>query len=480
MHPIKYNSHKGVSLAIIGLLLISSCKKNDDLKTNDLLIYSASGSTAYNVIENTFSVARNVIQSSPNTGFPILLTRPFGSAVQVSAQIDTSLLAAYDSLYKTTSPRFPTGVFSLVNNGSITIPQGKTASSDSVTVQIADASRIDFSMNYVIPVKLISSGSGVPLSSNRQTMYMKLSFRHITTSLPTVSSNKTMSVTINRTPVGDVITPDITSFGAAMNGPLSNNLAVTVVPDNSLVAAYNSKNGTVYGILPEGSFSLVKSSVTIPATKMASTDSFQLRLTKPASYETGKTYLLPLTIKDEGPVAPDPRNNAVYIAVNVIAQNIDLANTRPQGAAIDRIGWTATASATDMGFSTANPSFTYDGNYATGWQASLFSSAITEFLVDMKASHKMNGIAISPMYWDYSGYPFVSGVTAMKIATSMDGINWTAQGNYTGTAMKGTPAAPDIRYIKFYAPVQARYFKFSITGYDNSYAPGFSEINVFE
>ncbi|SUJ26766.1 F5/8 type C domain [Sphingobacterium spiritivorum] len=67
----------------------------------------------------------------------------------------------------------------------------------------------------------------------------------------------------------------------------------------------------------------------------------------------------------------------------------------------------------------------------------------------------------------------------MRVASSNDGINWTLQGSYTGSMPYGTATNPELRNVSFYAPVQARYFRFTITGYGD-YAAGFGELNAFE
>ncbi|HVI43935.1 MAG TPA: DUF1735 domain-containing protein [Chitinophaga sp.] len=476
-----FNQRNGILCAAL-VLLLGSCKKDNDAATQNQVIYTVPGSAAYNITESRFTLSRGVILASLNTGFPVALTRAAGSGIQVSARIDTSQLAVYDSTYRTVSNRFATEAFSLQNNGHVTIAQGALQSADSVKVTVGDASKIDFTKNYVIPVTLTSSGNNVPLSSNRSVMFIRVFFTNVTASLQGAAANRTIPVVINRTPGGDVVTPAMTAFNAAVNVPGGSNLTVTIINDNALVSSFNSKNGTAYQAFPDGSFRLVKNSVTISAGKSASADSFQLQVTTPASFATGKSYLLPLKIKDEGPVAPDKDNSIVYVVLEAKQQNIDPANPNPGGTIINRGGWTATASSTEATYSKSSPAFVFDGDYATGWQADLaFGSnlPVRTFTIDMKSGHLLKGISFTPMYWSYSDQPFRSGVTVMEVFSSVDGVNWVSQGTYKGAAPSGDASSPDTRYIKFYGPVQARYLRFSMTDYED-YAPGFGELNTFE
>jgi hypothetical protein len=67
----------------------------------------------------------------------------------------------------------------------------------------------------------------------------------------------------------------------------------------------------------------------------------------------------------------------------------------------------------------------------------------------------------------------------MRVASSNDGVNWTVQGSYAGSMPAGSATAPELRNVSFYAPVQARYFRFTLTAY-GQYAGGFGELNAFE
>ena len=101
------------------------------------------------------------------------------------------------------------------------------------------------------------------------------------------------------------------------------------------------------------------------------------------------------------------------------------------------------------------------------------------FTVDMQTAKNVRGFNFTPKYWSYFGSPYISAVTEMQISSSNDGTNWTMQGSYAGTMPGGAASNPQLRNVSFYAPVQARYFRFTITQY-GQFMGGFGELNAFE
>ena len=82
---------------------------------------------------------------------------------------------------------------------------------------------------------------------------------------------------VRHTPVGDFsnLTIKIPVF---VQHPVSNATRVSVALDNSLVEAYNAKNGTKYPVLSDAALELQKSSVTLAANEYSSTDSIEAQL----------------------------------------------------------------------------------------------------------------------------------------------------------------------------------------------------------
>lgn len=477
----KYSHLQSLFSLLGGLFfLLSSCSK-EQVDTENLTIYLPAGSLNYNSGAASYVTARNNVLAGAGTAFPILLTRAVDRDVQVVATIDTTLLAAYDKTNNTVSTRFPLGAFVLENNGQVRIPTGELRSADSLRIGLGQVSGLDFSKAYIVPIRLSSTDSNLPLSTNRQVMYLRVTFNPITTQLNGTPTNRLVPLIINRTPNGDVISGNL-NLTAGLNTAFGQALTVALRDRQDLLAGYNQANQTNYVAFPANSFAFSPASVSIASGSLNATTPFALALRNTTSFVPGRSYLLPVGIVDEGPVAPHETRGLAYFSVEVQLQNIDPANPTPTGNRIDRTSWTATASSTDNDYAAAStPAMVFDNDFATGWHSALtFGTppAVT-FTVDMQNPKQVRGFTFTPRYWDYFGSRFISAPTAIRVASSSDGVNWTVQGSYTGSMPAGTAANPQLRNISFYAPVQARYFRFTLTAY-GTYAGGFGELNAFE
>ena len=91
-----------------------------------------------------------------------------------------------------------------------------------------------------------------------------------------------------------VTTPYKFPVAAAVITPVATNVDVTIALDNSLVATYNTVNKTKYAIMPEGSYSLEATSLTIPKDGIASQ---QTNLViKAGMLNLDTDYLLPVKV----------------------------------------------------------------------------------------------------------------------------------------------------------------------------------------
>ncbi|MFD1770424.1 BT_3987 domain-containing protein [Sphingobacterium suaedae] len=456
-----------------------SCSTDDMSAPQDLIIYMPAGAT-YNTADASYVTARSTVLAGAGTAFPVLLTRAFDQEVQVTATIDTSLLSAYDLANKTQSPVFPAGAFVLENNGQVRIPAGQERSVDSLRITLGEAGELDFSKQYVVPIRLASTNSSLPLSSNRQVMYLRVTFNRITTQLNGVPANRIVPIVINRTPTGDVVSGQL-NLTAGVNTAFGQALTVALRERPDLLARYNEMNQTTYAAFPANSFAVSPASVSIASGNLNAAAPFAIALQNTSAFVPGRSYLLPFGIADEGPVPPHEALGQAYVAVEVQLQNINPANPAPTGSRVGRAGWAATASSTDNSYASGAPALAFDGDAATGWHSALaFGTppAVT-FTVDMQSQKNIRGFTFTPRYWNYFSSSYISAVTGMRVASSNDGTNWTIQGSYMGSMPGGTAANPELRNVSFYAPVQARYFRFTLTAY-GQYAAGFGELNAFE
>jgi hypothetical protein len=102
-------------------------------------------------------------------------------------------------------------------------------------------------------------------------------------------------------------------------------ITVKYAQDNSLIAAYNSENGTTYTALPEGLLNMSTADLTIPQGKLASQDS--LKLSIPAEklpQLSGTGYLIPITISTvaSGKAEISTNMKTAYVIVNTLNTNL--------------------------------------------------------------------------------------------------------------------------------------------------------------
>jgi hypothetical protein len=102
------------------------------------------------------------------------------------------------------------------------------------------------------------------------------------------------STTENQTLLSFVTTPYKFPVAAAISTPTATSVDVTLTIDNNMVAAYNSAQKTTYAVLPEGSYSLEATKVTIPIDSIASN---QTNLVIKANLlATDVSYLVPVKV----------------------------------------------------------------------------------------------------------------------------------------------------------------------------------------
>jgi len=466
----------GSLVLAIALLFFYSCKKDKE-NTKEVLAYLPAGSAAFNVNSGSIAILRNTILKGINTSFPVFITRPFTTDIQVTAKIDTGLVKQYDKENSVTSLPLPADAFTLLNNGSVTIKAGEITSVDSLEVRLTDATKIKPGANtYIVPVVLTMASGNIPVSNARQIMYLKIAINNTSVSLAEVSGKNTVDILLKRTSSGTTGT-NLINLQAILNVAISQPLNVKVVENASLVAAYNTANNTAYKPFPAGAFKFAKDNATIAPETTASTDNAQVQLPDLSLFTADTDYLLAVQILDNGEANVSPSNaarNTVYIHVNTYVHNIDDAQTLLAGTLAVRTGWATTVSNTTNG--ALGPAM-IDGSNTTAWRSSNSSTAAKWLTMDMKSAQQIKGFRLVPNY-----VTVTENATTISVSTSMDGIIWKPQGEWNGTgpAAGSTAANPDLKHINFITPVQARYFRFDITKWVSGNRVGIAELNVVQ
>ena len=248
-----------------------------------------------------------------------------------------------------------------------------------------------------------------------------------------------------------------------------------VVFDPSLVAAYNEAHGTSYA-------AIAKSDVTVPSTiglKKASSsiDPVEIKAVDPSRL-TAAGAMAAIRIDLGG--NPDYRASGEsslvkYLLFKKSVTNVEEGATSVDGVVIeDRTGWVYSVEGEGTGaIGGLNNDEMFDGIQTgqLGWYTSLSGRRMVT--VDMAATHTVIGWRMGLILGD-------KGYTTRRlydVKTSVDGIVWEDQ--FVGGFDVGAPDSDLWQYVKFYAPVQCRYIRFTYSNDSSSASGNFCGSNEF-
>jgi hypothetical protein len=123
-------------------------------------------------------------------------------------------------------------------------------------------------------------------------------------------------------------TPSSFSVSATSTGKVAENITVNFAVDTSLVAAYNKKVSANYYVLPSGSYDVSATSGVIKAGENVS-DPVTVRITSTTNFVDGRTYLLPITIKNvSGSKNVLEASRTIYLKIARVIQfkSLDISN----------------------------------------------------------------------------------------------------------------------------------------------------------
>jgi len=448
-------------LSIFTILVFSfySCDKEDTSEMKDMFVYTSSGNSTYNISTGELIKTVGASELSKGLSFGLTITRPSNNDISVKAEIDTNLIGEYDRLKGTVSTRYDLTKFELTSD-EIVIPAGSIHSSGNFSI-ISNSFDIEILTPCVIPIRITALGSA-QISKSRDIMYLVITGQKIVT-----SSFATIFDRVNSSysPLSDVF-PKV-GFPINLNVGLPNAIKVSVEYDKSLVDTYNQKNNAAFLKLPDGSFVLKSTEVNIQEGALVSKDSIKIEFPDRSKFELGKEYLIPIKISKAENAFISETNGVKYIVFKPVVNNIDPSNTPINGGVqMDRTGWTVTASGRYSNFVIEN---ILDGNNATAWDA----NRPAWFILDMKSVKSVKGFSFVPNYQYRS-----ENILGMDVLSSDDGVTCVEVGKYAGTTTlsSSTPANPDIKTVRFYSPVSARYFRFNITNGSSGSYTGMNEL----
>ena len=235
---------------------------------------------------------------------------------------------------------------------------------------------------------------------------------------------------------------------------------VTAKVDNSLIDAYNSKNGTSYKALPSGNLDFRTASVTIGANENSSSEDISFALAGDLSSLTAEEgYLIPVSLSASGAVVSESRGTVYAVIrpeVNVIREisSIDEIVGFPAGG---RSSWSS---------SSEGASALFDDNTSTSMN---FSASGNVLEVDMGTAHLVTGLNF-----------FSYRLNNLSIEYSLDGSSWKSAGTVADNeaAFDGGSWSAGNYAVAFADYIEARWFRlsFGFSGWNRS----ISELYVYE
>lgn len=226
--------------------------------------------------------------------------------------------------------------------------------------------------------------------------------------------------------------------------------------DNTLIEAYNEKNGKDFKAIPDKALVIKNGTVTILKGAMHSSDSIHVTINESALPELRdeKGYLIPLKLTTvEGAVA-STNVNYLYLTATTFLDDDIISDNSTDGdvwgtLVKKRDAWTACVvepATVDM---TGEFESLFDGDRNTKWYAK--SSEPFSFIVDMQKEYDATGISA---YYTMSGnFDIASMAKGFKIEFSKNSTEWFDIGIVPLSGRKN---------VVFNGPVVARYFKLTV------------------
>lgn len=266
-------------------------------------------------------------------------------------------------------------------------------------------------------------------------------------------SNYVNNIVFNiiHTPIGNMGDEIKVKIPVRATKPTSSDVRVSFAIDQALLEGYNSANQTAYQAVPASVLEMEGEELTITSGRTASTDSLNIHISN-VSTLTESSYLIPIriqTISGAENSEISSNLNTILIRIHTRSTNVYDGPTSVPGTLInDRTGWMATVNPTPTAGAASNMFTTSAQQHWT-----LSPSSPCDITVDM-ATEK-SGI---------QGIRMVSAnnyrILNVETFTSSNGTDWLSQG-------VSTVANANNQFIRFYSPVQARYLRVSVKGWQS-------------
>jgi hypothetical protein len=131
----------------------------------------------------------------------------------------------------------------------------------------------DKNATYLLPISIKSmDNKDATLTSNRNTIFLEVKFNEVSYNLKTKAGQNSEDIIFNKAGSTAVIKGANPLLSASLNSPINTDLSIKVSADNSLIAAYNTANGTQFLALPENTYKLSTTSLNISKNNISSNE----------------------------------------------------------------------------------------------------------------------------------------------------------------------------------------------------------------
>lgn len=244
-------------------------------------------------------------------------------------------------------------------------------------------------------------------------------------------------------------------------------VSFTVSPDS--VAAFNSRNGTNYPLMPNGSYELDATDAVIPKGAL-STQPLRITVKTQGILSLFKEYLLPVTIKADGNFK---LNNNLSTTYYVVKASLDVSDFPEFDKAAWKIIFFSSEEVNGEGPNNGRAIFAIDNDINTYWHteySDVFANPPHILVVDMNETKTVHGVSFTARQNENRGRPM-----EVMVQTSINGTDWSDPENYT---LQSTNDPQKLFFLSGFK--DARYIKLTITKmYDNATHTHLAELGAF-
>lgn len=437
--------------------------------TKNLLSLNEAGETAHQI-----ALYPSGLTEELRIPFTAVVTGVPAAEANIPLMVDNSLVSKYNDYYYTEYKTVDPSIVSF--SGPLHFAQGEQETAEPAYVIISDVSSFVDGEEYLVPIRAdFSKNKSFSANLDKEVRYLKLKTVDAIVEIGIPDGGSLTEVKTCALPDGTITEEGTYSLRVMLTPTAPADADFPVVFDPSLVAAYNEAHGTSYA-------AIAKSDVTVPSTiglKKASSsiDPVEIKAVDPSRL-TAAGAMAAIRIDLGG--NPDYRASGEsslvkYLLFKKSVTNVEEGATSVDGVVIeDRTGWVYSVEGEGTGaIGGLNNDEMFDGIQTgqLGWYTSLSGRRMVT--VDMAATHTVIGWRMGLILGD-------KGYTTRRlydVKTSVDGIVWEDQ--FVGGFDVGAPDSDLWQYVKFYAPVQCRYIRFTYSNDSSSASGNFCGSNEF-